>query len=182
MNLILAVAGASGAHAAALLMQQSPWPVALVGTPWGRDVYEREVGPFDALADRAATLYDEQDLAAGISSGLTETAGMVILPCSCSMLAQIAAGLGENLVARAAHCHLKERRPLVLCVRETPWTLIDIDNARAVAAAGGVIMPMCLPFYEKAGEDPNTIQVAELMSQYVQRVLALVGRIGSGQG
>ena len=177
MNLVLAVTGASGAHAAALLMEQSPWPVALVATPWGRDVYAREVEPFEELAERAATVYDEQDLAAAISSGSTETAGMVILPCSCSMLGQIAAGLGENLVARAAHCQLKERRPLVLCVRETPWTLIDIENAQTVAAAGGVIMPMCLPFYEKAGEDPSEAKVADLMSQYVQRVLALVGRM-----
>ena len=138
MNLILAVTGATGALAARLLMDRSPWPVALVASKWGKDVYQRECGSFEQLAAKAAEVYDDSDLSAPIASGSVPTAGMVILPCTSSAMAHIAAGTGETLIARAAHCHLKERRPLVLCVRETPWSLIDLDNARAVAAAVAV--------------------------------------------
>ncbi len=175
MNLILAVTGATGALAARLLMDRSPWPVALVASKWGKDVYQRECGSFEQLAAKAAEVYDDSDLSAPIASGSVPTAGMVILPCTSSAMAHIAAGTGETLIARAAHCHLKERRPLVLCVRETPWSLIDLDNARAVAAAGGIIMPLSPPFYMAGAKDPAQVTAAELLGSYVDRVLALLG-------
>jgi 4-hydroxy-3-polyprenylbenzoate decarboxylase len=176
MNLVLAVSGATGAHAAQLLMRKSPWPVALVASAWGKDVYERECGALAELAASAARVYDDTDLAAPIASGSVPTVGMVILPCSSNMLAKVAHGVGDSLITRAAHCHLKERRRLVLCVRETPWSLMDLNNAAAVAAAGGVVMPLSPPFYQLAGRDPAAVSMADLLGLFVDRVLAVLGQ------
>ena len=81
---------------------------------------------------------------------------MVILPCSTDTLGKVAGGIADSLITRAAHCHLKERRKLVLCIRESPWSLIDLENARKVAAAGGIIMPISPPYYMAAGRPPES--------------------------
>jgi len=175
MNLTLAVTGATGAYAAKLLAARSPWPVALVASEWGRNVYEREVGPFDRLAAEVDAVYDDADLAAPIASGSVPTAGMVVLPCSTNTLGKIAGGIADTLITRAAHCHLKERRKLVLCVRETPWSLIDLDNARTTAAAGAIVMPLSPPFYLETDAPPETVTMHDLLSAFVDRVLAVLG-------
>ena len=175
MNLILAVSGATGACAAERLMKKSPWPVALVASEWGKNVYQRECGDFGALAALAARVFDDADLAATISSGSVPTAGMVILPCSTNTLAKVAHGIADTLITRAAHCHLKEGRKLVLCVRESPWTRIDFQNAAEVAAAGGIVMPLSPPFYQAAGRDPRTVTMVDLLDLFADRVLAVLG-------
>jgi 4-hydroxy-3-polyprenylbenzoate decarboxylase len=176
MNLIVAVTGATGAHAAELLMEKSPWPVTLIGSRWGMDVCRRECGSFDELARRAKTVLDDEDLSAPIASGSVPTAGMVIIPCSTNTLGKVAGGIADSLITRAAHCHLKEGRRLVLCVRESPWTLIDLDNARKVAAAGGVIMPLSPPCYMVAGKAPDAVSMTDLLGAFADRVLAVLGR------
>lgn len=175
MNLILAVNGATGAHAAERLLKKSPWPVALVASEWGKNVTQRECGDFDKLASLAAKVYDDADLAASISSGSVPTVGMVILPCSSNTMAKVAHGISDTLITRAAHCHMKEHRRLVLCVRETPWSLIDLNNAATVSAAGGIVMPLSPPFYQLAGQDPDTVTMTVLMDLFVDRVLAVLG-------
>ena len=175
MNLILAINGATGAHAAERLIRKSPWPVTLVASDWGKSVFERECGNFQHLASLAAKVYEDADLAAAISSGSVPTAGMVVLPCSSNTLAKIGQGISDTLITRAAHCHLKERRRLVLCVRETPWSLIDLNNAVSVSAAGGIIMPLSPPFYQMSGRDPAEVNMTELMDCFVDRVLAVLG-------
>ncbi len=175
MNLVLAVTGASGAFAAELLIRKSPWPVSLVVSEWGKDVYSRECGDLGRLTALAHTVYDNRDLAAAISSGSVPTRGMVLLPCSTNTLAKIAHGIADSLITRAAHCHLKEGRKLALCVRETPWTLIDLNNAAAVAAAGGTVMPLSPPFFQMGTRDPSTVTLTELMDAYVDRVLSVLG-------
>ena len=175
MNLILAVSGATGAYAAELLVRKSPWPVALVASAWGRAVYQRECGDFATLAACAARVFEDTDLAAAISSGSVPTVGMVVLPCSTNTLAKIAHGIADTLITRAAHCHLKEHRKLVLCVREAPWTSIDLANAAAVANAGGTIMPLSPPFYQFAGKAPHQVSMADLLEAYVDRVLSVFG-------
>jgi 4-hydroxy-3-polyprenylbenzoate decarboxylase len=176
MNLVLGVSGATGAHAADLLLSKSPWPVWLVASEWGRKVYEQECGDFARLAARAERVFDDADLAAPIASGSTPSAGMVILPCSTNTLAKVAHGVADTLITRAAHCHLKERRPLVLAVRESPWALMDFNNAAAVTAAGGVVMPLSPPFYQTIGRDPRTVTMDDLMGLFVDRVLAVLGQ------
>jgi len=175
MNLILAITGATGAHAAERLLKKSPWPVSLVASEWGRNVFQRECGDFARLATLAHKVFEDTDLAAAISSGSVPTVGMVILPCSTNTMAKVAHGITDTLITRAAHCHLKERRQLVLCVRESPWTLMDFNNASTVTSAGGIVMPMSPPFYQLAGRDPETVNMTELLDLFVDRVLAVLG-------
>jgi len=175
MNLVLAVTGATCAHMAEVLLQRSPWPVSLIVSQWGKQVYERECGPLITLSKQADTVLANDDLAAPLASGSVPTVGMVVLPCSSSTLGAVAAGLGESLIARAAHCHLKERRPLVLCVRESPWSLIDLDNARTVTAAGGIVMPISPPCFMLEKKKPEKVTFADLSRAFVDRVLAVLG-------
>jgi len=157
-------------------MERSPWPITLVVSTWGKDICARERVSAEALAARAAEVLDDDDLAAGISSGSVPTAGMVVMPCSTDTLAKIAAGLADTLITRAAHCHLKECRKLVLCVRESPWALIDIRNAARAAEAGAVVMPLSPPFYMFADREGAEVTMTDLLGAYVDRVLAVLGK------
>jgi len=176
MNLIVAITGASGALGARLLMAASPWPVTLIASKWGEHVYERECGDFEALKSMAAEVWSPDDLSAPVASGSVPCAGMVILPCSCNTLGQVAAGISDNLITRASHCQLKEQRKLILCVREAPWTRIDLENAARVAGAGGIIMPLSPPYYMFGAQDPGQVNLTQLLQAYVERILALLGR------
>jgi 4-hydroxy-3-polyprenylbenzoate decarboxylase len=178
-KLVLAVTGASGSLLAERLMEKSPWPVHLVVSRWGREVYERERGALTGLTARAAAVLDVDDLLAPIASGSVETAGMVVAPCSANTLGHIASGTSPNLITRAAHCHLKEGRRLILALREAPLSLIDLDNARAVAAAGGVVMPLSPPFFMTAGRNPDEVTMTDLMDLFADRVLQLLGQPAS---
>ena len=175
-HLILGVTGASGIYAARRLIEKSTWPVDLVASRWGRAVAGTECGGLEEIESFSRQVYAADDLFAPLSSGSVPTVGMVVLPCSAHTMAQMAAGLGDSLITRTAHCQLKERRPLILCLREAPLTLIDIENARRVAMAGGVVMPMSPPYFMFAGSDPNTVSLHELMAAFVDRVLAILGQ------
>jgi flavin prenyltransferase len=174
--LVVAMTGASGAYATRLLLAKSPWPTILVASRWAKEIFVQECGSFEELAHSAGRVYDSDDMTAPPSSGSTETIGMVILPCSINTLGQIANGLGDNLITRAAHCHLKERRPLILGLRETPLTHIDLRNAVRAGEAGAVIMPLTPPFFMFKGRTPQQITLHDLMDAYVDRVLFLLGR------
>jgi 4-hydroxy-3-polyprenylbenzoate decarboxylase len=175
-RLVAAVTGASGSLLAKCIVEKSQFPIVLVASDWGKRVYETECGPFQTLAEKAAEVNDNGDLFAPIASGSTETVGMIVAPCSASTLARIAHGLGDDLIARAAHCHLKEQRKLILCLRESPLTLIDINNAAAAAAAGAMIMPVSFPFYMMKDRDPSTVTLLELMNVFAERALSLFGQ------
>lgn len=176
MNLILALTGATGMAAAKILIEKSPWPITLVASTWGKTVYEKECGSFAELARKVDKVHGDDDLAAPISSGSVATVGMVILPCSCNTLGEIASGVSSTLITRAAHCHMKERRPLVFCLRETPLSLIDLRNAVAVSEAGGTVMPISPPYYMLNTSQPETVSFRQLLDVYVDRVLALLGK------
>ena len=176
MNLVVGMTGASGALATRLLMERSQWPVTLVASRMGRVVYEQEAGPFAELEALATEIWKDADLTATIASGTVATAGMVILPCSANTLGKVAGGIADSLVTRAAHCQLKEGRRVVLCVREAPWTLLNLRNATAVAEAGGIVMPMSPPYYFVKGRDPAAVSVEEMLGHYVDHVLSLFGQ------
>ncbi len=127
------------------------------------DMSRRQV---EALAD---VVHPVSDIGASIASGSFRTLGMVVAPCSMRTLAAVAAGLGDNLLTRAADVTLKERRRLVLLVRETPLGLLHLRNMLAVTEAGAIVMPPLPAFYLR----PRTI--AELVDQTVGRVLELFG-------
>ena len=111
----------------------------------------------------------EQDIGASIASGSYPTAGMIVLPCSMGTLAGIANGLAGNLIERAADVCLKERRPLLLCVRETPFNKIHLRNMQFAADAGATIFPVIPTFYN----EPAT--TADMVRNFVDRVLAHFG-------
>ena len=126
MNLVLGMSGATGAFGAERLIAKSPWPVTLVASKHGREVYEFECGrPFATLCQRVSAVYENDDLWVPVASGSVTTVGMVVLPCSVNLLGQVAGGCCASLLARAAHCHLKSRRPLVLCLREAPLSYLQ---------------------------------------------------------
>jgi 4-hydroxy-3-polyprenylbenzoate decarboxylase len=110
-----------------------------------------------------------EDIGATIASGSYPVDSMVVLPCSMGTLAGIAHGMAENLVERAADVCLKERRRLVLCVRETPLNLIHIRNMAAVTEAGATVFPVIPAFYNSP---QNTTEMAQ---NYVNRVLQHIG-------
>ncbi len=111
----------------------------------------------------------ENDIAAGPASGSYPSDGMIILPCSMGTLAGIANGMAGNLIERAADVCLKERRPLILCVRETPFNKIHLRNMTLAADAGAVIYPVIPTFYNRP---TSSMEMAE---QFVYRVLAHIG-------
>ena len=175
IHLALGITGASGVYAAELLIDKSPWPVDIIISKWGKNVYIHERGPFDRLQAKAAAVYDNEDLSSPPASGSVPTAGMVILPCSVNTLGSIASGLCDNLISRAAHCHLKEHRPLILCLRETPLSGIDLNNAHKISSAGGIIMPISPPFYMFKNQNPDKVSMTDLLSLFVDRVLSALG-------
>jgi 4-hydroxy-3-polyprenylbenzoate decarboxylase len=113
--------------------------------------------------------HSDADIGAAIASGSHPSNGMIILPCSMGTLAAIAHGLANSLIARAADVTLKERRPLILCVRETPFNRIHLRNMTLAAEAGATIFP-CIPaFYN------HPVDATEMARQFVYRVLAHIG-------
>jgi 4-hydroxy-3-polyprenylbenzoate decarboxylase len=111
----------------------------------------------------------ESDIGASIASGSYPSSGMIVLPCSMGTLASIANGLAETLVSRAADVTLKERRALILCVRETPFNRIHLRNMQLASDAGAVIFPVIPTFYNRP------VDSDEMARQFVYRVLAHIG-------
>jgi 4-hydroxy-3-polyprenylbenzoate decarboxylase len=125
------------------------------------DMGRKEV---EALAHRA---YNPRDIGATLASGSFQSDGMIVAPCSMKTLASVAHGLSDNLIARAADVVLKERRRLVLMVRETPFNLAHLRNMTAVTEMGGIIFPPLPGFYHR----PQSID--EMVDHTVARVLDL---------
>ena len=120
-------------------------------------------------APKKTVQHSDTDIGASIASGSYPSNGMIVLPCSMGTLASIANGLANGLIARAADVTLKERRPLLLCVRETPFNRIHLRNMTLAAEAGAVIFPVIPAFYNKP------VDSTEMARQFVCRVLAHIG-------
>ena len=110
-----------------------------------------------------------QDMFSPIASGSFVTSGMVVCPCSGSTLAAVASGMGSNLIHRAAEVHLKERRKLILVTRETPLSLVQIENMRRVTEAGAVMLPASPGFYQ------GVEAIADLVNFVVARICDQLG-------
>jgi len=154
--------------------------VHLVVTETGQRLFAEEMGiaagDLKQLASRVLgrpttkiEVLPNKDVGASIASGSYEVDAMVVVPCSMGTLAAIAGGTSDDLIARAADVMLKEGRKLVLCVRDTPFNRVHLENMLRAQAAGAVIMPVVPAFYHL----PKTID--DLVTQYVCRVLAQIG-------
>lgn len=169
-RLIVGISGASGAIYGVRLLQVLR-DVAGVETHLVMSRAARQTLSLEtdlSLRDVQATadvVHDARDIAASISSGSFKTAGMVILPCSIKTLSGIVNSYTDTLVTRAADVVLKERRPLVLCVRETPLHLGHLRLMTQAAELGAVIMPPVPAFYHR----PQTLD--DVINQTVNRVL-----------
>ncbi|MES2018215.1 MAG: UbiX family flavin prenyltransferase [Pseudomonadota bacterium] len=173
-RLVVAITGATGAvYGVRLLQQLSATPgieTHLVVSDAAVLTLHQETGlqrrDVEALAH---VVHKNRDIGAAIASGSFQTDGMVIAPCSMKTLASVALGLSDNLIARAADVMLKERRRLVLMVRETPFNLAHLRNMTSVTEMGGIVFPPLPSFYHK----PASIE--EMVDHTVARVIDLFG-------
>jgi 4-hydroxy-3-polyprenylbenzoate decarboxylase len=171
-RLIIGITGASGAIYGVRLLERAKAlgvQTHLVATPAGILNVHHELGldrnALEALADQS---HAPGDVGACIASGSFQTDAMVIAPCSMKTLASVAHGMGDNLLTRAADVTLKERRRLVLMVRETPFNLAHLRNMTAVTEMGGIVFPPLPAFYHR----PQTID--DLVNDTVERVLGVL--------
>jgi 4-hydroxy-3-polyprenylbenzoate decarboxylase len=172
-RLVVGITGATGAAYGARLLQRARQlgvQTHLVVTPAGMLNVHHELGlDRTALQALAAHSHSHAEVGACIASGSFPTDAMVVAPCSMKTLAAVANGLCDNLLTRAADVTLKERRRLVLAVRETPLNLAHLRNMTAVTEMGGIVFPPLPAFYHR----PASID--QLIDDSVERMLALAG-------
>ena len=182
-RLVVAITGASGSIYAVRFLEavlEQYDRIYLTVTENAETVIRTELG-LDFSADKTGIrsllgkcyekveLFSPQDLTAPPASGSIQHDGMVIIPCSMGTAGRIAAGISNDLVTRAADVCLKERRPLILVIRETPLNLIHLRNLTSLAEAGATILPAAPAFYNR----PKTIE--DLVSFVVARVMQQLG-------
>jgi len=178
-QIVVAITGASGARYAQRLVEclsQGDAHVHLVASPNGERLFREELDvssitptAFSTASVGGMSMYSYKDVGAKIASGSFHTDGMIICPCSGNTLAAVAAGLGDNLIARSAAVTLKENRRLVLVTREMPLTQIDLRNALHLSRAGATVCPASPGFYML----PETVD--DLVDFVVGKLLDLVG-------
>lgn len=173
-KIIVAVTGASGAIYAKVLLdklkelQAQTEKIGVVMSDNARDVWQYELGN-TLYEDYPFDFYAKNDFYAPFASGSAQYDTMIICPCSMGTLGRIAAGISNDLTTRAADVILKERRKLILVARETPYSLIHINNMKTVTEAGGIICPATPSFYSR----PQTFE--ELAATVTDRVIDLCG-------
>jgi 4-hydroxy-3-polyprenylbenzoate decarboxylase len=152
-RLIVGITGASGAIYGVRLLErlrELPVETHLIATRWARITIEHETErSFSEVRELADVSYSEGDQSAAVSSGSFVTDGMIIAPCSVKTVSALATGFAHNLICRAADVVLKERRPLVLAVRETPLHSVHLRNLATLSDMGVVIAPPVPAFYAK---------------------------------
>ena len=179
MDIVTAITGASGALYAQRFIQglvAAGVNVHLVVSPLGRRLLHDELGmevvDLKALAGadtHSVTLYNYNDVGSRLASGSFLHNGMVIVPCSSNTLAEVAHGLGGNLISRAAAVTLKERRKLILAHREMPLSPIDVGNYKTLSDAGVILAPTNPGFYL------NPTTVGEVVDFVAGKLLDLIG-------
>lgn len=173
-KIIVAITGASGSVYAKVLLdklvalQDQIDAVGIVMSDNAKDVWKFELGDtsYDTLPFK---MYDKNDFFAPFASGSAKYDSMVICPCSMGTMARIATGISNDLTTRAADVVLKERRKLILVTRDTPLSLIHIENMRTITLAGGIILPAAPSFYSK----PQSFE--ELAATVVDRIIDQIG-------
>ena len=173
-KIVIAITGASGSIYAKLLLDKliqlkDQWTeLAVVMSDNAKKIWKAELAD-DAYNNYPIHYYDKFDFNAPFASGSAQYNIMIIIPCSMGTLGRIASGTSDDLVARAADVILKERRKLILAIRDTPYNLIHIKNMEIITLAGGIICPATPSFYSK----PNTIEA--LAETVVHRIIDIAG-------
>lgn len=173
-KIIVSVSGASGAIYAKVLfdkllrIKQQVSKVGVVMSDNAREVWKYELGN-EGFKDYPFDFYDKNDFMAPFASGSAKYDTMIVCPCSMGTLGRIAGGISNDLTTRAADVILKERRKLILVVRDTPYNLIHINNMKTVTEAGGIVCPATPSFYSK----PETFE--QLAATVIDRVIDLCG-------
>lgn len=173
-KIVVAITGASGSIYAKVLLdklQAMPEQVESIGIVMSKNaktVWETELGN-DSYKDYPFSYFEKHNFNAPFASGSANYGSMLIAPCSMGTLGRIAAGISDDLVTRAADVILKERRKLILMVRETPYNLIHIRNMETITLAGGIICPCTPSFYSL----PASMEA--LAATVVDRALDLAG-------
>lgn len=173
-KIIISITGASGSIYAKVLLdkisklENQIAEVGVVMSDNAKDVWKHELGNED-YKTYPFTFYDKNNFYAPFASGSAKYKTMIVCPCSMGTLARIASGISNDLTSRAADVILKERRKLILMIRDTPYNSIHISNMQVVTQAGGIICPASPSFYSK----PSTFE--DLASTVVDRVLDLAG-------
>lgn len=168
------ITGASGALYAKLLLQKLSTledqlgAVGVVMSNNAKTVWEHELGTKEYL-DFNFSFYERMDFMAPFASGSAGYDALIVCPCSMGTLGRIAHGVSDDLMTRAADVMLKERKRLILVTRETPLSLIHIENMRLVTLAGGIILPASPSFYNRA----NSLE--EAATTVIDRCLNLCG-------
>lgn len=174
MKILIGVTGASGAIYAERLfyrIKQSNSEfkdISVVFTEKALQVWEYELGNKNYY-NTGFNLFENNDFYAPFASGSSQYDAMIICPCSMGTLSKIASGAANDLISRAADVMMKERKKLILVVRETPYNLIHINNMKSVTLSGGIICPATPSFYSK----PTGIN--EIVDTVIDRALILAG-------
>lgn len=172
MKITVGITGASGAvygYTLLELLHSLGVETEVIMTEMGQKVMEYECGIKREEIEQMAKIHDNHDLFSTLASGSYRTDGMVIIPCSMNTLGSIANGMGDTLMNRCASVALKEGRKLVLVVRETPYSIIHMENMLKAAKAGACIMPASPGFYQRPSE------IWELVDGILARVLDQLG-------
>lgn len=173
-KILIAISGASGSIYPRLLIEKlllvkDQWTeLSVVMSSNAKEIWKSENGN-EAYKDYPVRLFENYDFSAPFASGSAKYNIMIVAPCSMGTLGRIANGISNDLASRAADVILKERRKLILLLRDTPYSLIHIKNMEAVTLAGGIICPATPSFYSQ----PKTIE--DLAATVVDRVLDLAG-------
>ena len=177
MKIVVAVTAASGALYARLCLEQLLRAEEVSEIALVYSAHAREVADFEGVTlpeDPRIRIFDNDDLFAPPASGSADYDAMAVVPCSVGTLGRIACGVSQSLIERAADVMLKERRRLVLVVRQTPLSLIHLRNMTALTEAGASVLPASPGFYAR----PSSIE--ELCRSVAERVTALLGISGPG--
>ena len=170
MRVVIGITGASGAVFGVEFLRRCTAEKFLILTKWGRYVLKEETGLTEHhLAEYVKRTFSDDDLSAPTSSGSNPFDALVILPCSASTMAKISCGIADTLLTRTAAVALKERRRLIIGLRETPLSTIHLEQAHKLSQAGAIVMPVSPPFYQR----PNSID--EMAGQFADKVLGLLG-------
>ncbi len=170
MRTLVAITGASGAIYGVQFLKRCPGEKFLIMSRWAKEVLRIESGLSErAVAKLAKRVYPDDDLAAPFASGSNPIDTYAIIPCSVTTMSKIALGICDSLITRAAQVALKERRRLIIALRETPISSIALEHALKLSRDGVIIMPVSPPFYKS----PKTVE--DVVNAFIDKVLGVIG-------